>query len=188
MSLPEFLASHLQWFNGEIVTFETHMLASNSYFCLYVLTEKYKSLPNMALQESRICNVPRKRCEELNMPGDRCIVCGNMRVLDSSISLSKWFRMKTAMATCFPPTGMIKPDWCVCSWHFAPNPLGKRFASKKKLWTLRAKRTKQTTPSNSNSVLCASSKSPNPELVNIVDLRFLHQNTWQDFNFHRISV
>lgn len=86
------------------------------------------------------------------MPGDRCIVCGNTKAKDVSMSMHR-----------FPMDEKKRNEWCkafglregavkaysrVCSRHFrdgivANGPektLGKRFASPKKRWTARSQR------------------------------------------------
>ena len=86
------------------------------------------------------------------MPGDRCVVCGNTRAKDNSISLHRFpsdpDRRQLWIRVFHMQEDGIKPHMRVCSRHFrggdvtsAPNAaVGKRFASPKKRWTPRAKR------------------------------------------------
>ena len=119
------------------------------------------------------------------MPGDSCLVCGNTRAKDPSISLYRfpkdqekrecWLKALSIMEA------DIKDHHRVCSRHFPGgdskqgNPqlsIGKRFASPKKLWTSRAKRARRreadresprpssTTPNSSRqSTPCSSRPS-----------------------------
>ena len=88
------------------------------------------------------------------MPGDRCIVCGNTRSKDRSVSLHRFPKVacrrrqwKKALAL---KNEDIKDYHRVCSRHFVDaDPhnkpelsIGKRFASPKKSWTSRAMRSK----------------------------------------------
>ena len=80
------------------------------------------------------------------MPGDRCVICGNTRAKDNSISLHRFpsdpERRQLWMGALQLQEDEIKPDMRVCSRHFregdaatnVPNPaLGKRFASAQEL-------------------------------------------------------
>ena len=86
------------------------------------------------------------------MPGDRCIVCGNTKCKDRSVSLHRFPRSQPKRERWINALelteGALKDYHRVCSRHFpdgdaTKNPqlnLGKRFASPKKRWTSRAKR------------------------------------------------
>ena len=87
------------------------------------------------------------------MPGDICVVCGNTRAKDKSVSMHHFPQDKAKRQRWIEALGLqdivIKDH--LCSRHF-PNAdarndpqltLSKRFASPKKQWTGRAKRTKK---------------------------------------------
>ncbi len=114
------------------------------------------------------------------MPGDTCIVCGNTRAKDKSVSMHHFPRDEARRQRWIEALDLndlvIKDYNRVCSRHF-PNAdakndpqltLGKRFASPKKHWTGRAKRAKkreETARQLSFSpplVSPSSSRSPTP--------------------------
>ena len=82
------------------------------------------------------------------MPGDTCVVCGNTRVKDPSVSMHRFPQDKTKRLRWLKALG-LKDDYIgshhrVCSRHFPEGDaksydpqlsLGKRFASPKKRWT-----------------------------------------------------
>ena len=119
------------------------------------------------------------------MPGDRCVVCGNSKAKDPSISMHR-----------FPSDAKKKQRWCeifdmsyddvkayhrVCSRHFKDGnvqngpdrTLGKHFASPKKPWTARSQRAKQRDVTRTAQALFSStpkasevpSASPTPTLT-----------------------
>ena len=88
------------------------------------------------------------------MPGDVCIVCGNNRAKDNSISLHRIPRNPSKRERWIAGLGLdeagLRDYHRVCSRHF-PNAdaqntpditIGRRFASPKKQWTSRAERAK----------------------------------------------
>ena len=90
------------------------------------------------------------------MPGDMCVVCGNTRVKDPSVSMHRFPQNKTKRLRWLKALGLKDDDvgshHRVCSRHFPEGDakshdpqlsLGKRFASPKKRWTGRAKRAKR---------------------------------------------
>ena len=92
------------------------------------------------------------------MPGDTCIVCGNTRAKDPSVSMHRFPQDKTKRLrwTWLQTLGLkddhVRRHHRVCSRHFpegnakSHDPqliLGKRFASPKKRWTNGAKRAKR---------------------------------------------
>ena len=116
------------------------------------------------------------------MPGDTCIVCGNTRKKDKSISMHRFprddGRRKRWVEALDLEDMDIKDHYCVCSRHFpdadaTKDPqltLGKRFASPKKYWTERSKRAKKRNEAStmqlsvsrslvSTSTSCSSSRS-----------------------------
>ena len=105
------------------------------------------------MQESQIYDVPRSSCESTKMPGDRCVVCGNMKAKDASVCLDLFpkERRQLWLHIFHLQEDAIRPHMCVCSRHFrrgdatsAPNlALGKRFVSPKKRWTPQAKHTER---------------------------------------------
>lgn len=89
------------------------------------------------------------------MPGDTCVVCGNTRAKDKSVSMHRFPQDKAKRQRWIEALSLqdvvIEDHHRVCSRHF-PNAdarndpqltLGKRFASPKKQWTGRAKRAKK---------------------------------------------
>ena len=89
------------------------------------------------------------------MPGDTCVVFGNTRAKDKSVSMHRFPQDKAKRQRWIEALSLqdvvIKDHHRVCSRHF-PNAdarndpqltLGKRFASPKKQWTGRAKRAKK---------------------------------------------
>ena len=89
------------------------------------------------------------------MPGDTCVVCGNTRAKDKSVSMRRFPQDEAKRQRWIEALGLqdfiIKGHHRVCSRHF-PNAdarndpqltLGKRFASPKKQWTGRVKRAKK---------------------------------------------
>ena len=116
------------------------------------------------------------------MPGDRCIVCGNSRVKDSSTSFHHFpadeARRNTWLRMFQLDPSQVKPHTRVCCRHFPEGDvkkdpkmtLGKRFASPVKKKTPRAKRAKSReenkqltsfiqSPSSSRSVTPTSTPS-----------------------------
>ena len=90
------------------------------------------------------------------MPGDTCVVCGNTRVKDPSVSMHRFPQDKTKRLRWLKALGLKDDDigshHRVCSRHFPEGDaksydpqlsLGKRFASPTKRWTGRAKRAKR---------------------------------------------
>lgn len=90
------------------------------------------------------------------MPGDMCVVCGNTRVKDPSVSMHRFPQDKTKRLHWLKALGLKDDDigshHRVCSRHFPEGDaksydpqlsLGKRFASPKQRWTGRAKRAKR---------------------------------------------
>ena len=89
------------------------------------------------------------------MPGDTCIVCENNRKKDPSVSLHRLPKEKSKRLHWLKALELsedrVERHHQVCSRHFPEGDarkdpqlsLGKRFASPKKRWTDRAKRTKQ---------------------------------------------
>ena len=91
------------------------------------------------------------------MPGDRCIVCGNTRQKDKSVSLHRFPRKEPKRGRWLEALELVEEDLKdfhrLCSRHFPDGDatkdprlsLGKRFASPKKRWTSRAKRAEKRT-------------------------------------------
>ena len=85
------------------------------------------------------------------MPGDQCIVCGNTRHKDKSVSLHRLPRKEPKRGRWLEALDFVEEDLKdfhrVCSRHFLDGDatkdpqlnLGKRFASPKKRWTSRTK-------------------------------------------------
>ena len=87
------------------------------------------------------------------MPGDVCVVCGNTRAKDPSVSMHRFPKDKTKRLCWLMALGLKDDDvgshQRVCCRHFPEGDakshtpqlnLGKRFASPKKRWTDRAQR------------------------------------------------
>ena len=95
------------------------------------------------------------------MPGDQCIVCGNTRHKDKSVSLHRLPRKEPKRGQWLEALYLVEENLKdfhrVCSRHFLDGDttkdlqlnLGKQFASPKKRWTSRAKRAQKR-----NVLLC----------------------------------
>lgn len=88
------------------------------------------------------------------MPGDACIVCGNTRAKDPSVSMHRFPKEETKKQRWLKALELndVSNHARICSRHFPEGDaklhepqlnLGKRFASPKKRWTSRAKRAKR---------------------------------------------
>ena len=108
------------------------------------------------------------------MPGDQCIVCSNTRHKDKNASLHRLPRKKPKRGRWLDALGQVEEDvknfHRVCSRHFLDGDamkdpqinLGKRFASPKKRWTLRAKRGQKRTRLFNQGPESSSSRSVTP--------------------------
>ena len=95
------------------------------------------------------------------MPGDQCILVGNTRHKDKSVSLHRLPRKEPKRGRWLEALDLLEEDLKdfhrVCSRHFLDGDatkdpqlnLGKQFASPKKRWTSRAKRAQKW-----NALLC----------------------------------
>ena len=95
------------------------------------------------------------------MPGDQCIVCGNTRHKDKSVSLHRLPRKEPKRGRWLEALDLVEEDlkdfYRVCSRHFLDGDatkdpqlnLGEQFVSPKKRWTSRAKRAQKR-----NVLLC----------------------------------
>ena len=90
------------------------------------------------------------------MPGDTCIVCGNTRAKDPSVSMHRFPTERTKKQRWLKALKLTDDDVAshhrICSRHFPEGDakshdpqlnLGKRFASPKKRWTDRAERSRR---------------------------------------------
>ena len=106
------------------------------------------------------------------MAGDRCVACGNGRFKDKSVTLHRFPKNPTTRKAWASALELreqdIKAHSRVCSRHFlnsdltvTPTPrLGKRFASPKKLWTARARRSRERDSRKELGKLTVRLKSP----------------------------
>ena len=106
------------------------------------------------------------------MAGDRCVACGNGCFKDKSVTLHRFPRNPTTRKAWASALELreqdIKAHSRVCSRHFlnsdltvTPTPrLGKRFASPKKLWTARARRSRERDSRKELGKLTVRLKSP----------------------------
>ena len=147
------------------------------------------------------------------MPGDKCLVCGNTRTKDRSVSLHRFPRDASKRREWITALALkdedIKDYQRVCSRHFAnADPrnkpelsIGKRFASPKKSWTSRAKRAKtrevvrSLTPQMSScSAHCvtpgAPSVTPEPQsaLVETPLIATLGEQLDSDYTIHELPT
>lgn len=109
------------------------------------------------------------------MGGDRCMICGNSRSKDKSVSLHRFptnpAKRKAWIDALKLGEGDVKAHSRVCCRHF-PNAdssktpdlaLGKRFASPKKSWTARAQRARKRSISQELAELSSRGKTSTPE-------------------------
>ena len=119
------------------------------------------------------------------MPGDSCLVCGNTRSKDPSVSMYRFPKEQEKRRSWLTGLKLLEADvkdhHRICSRHFPDGEygspelsIGKRFASPKKQWTSRAKRAKQreldkepvssrqSTPSSSRQSTPNSSRQVSP--------------------------
>lgn len=140
-----------------------------------------------------------------NMAGDRCIVCGNTKTKDASVSMHRFpageLKRKRWIKTMELAEGTVKQHSRICSRHFrngdpANGPdktLGQKFASPKKRWSRRAQRAQQrdavrslvdhfdTSPAHRST--SSSSKSPTPTLTSIPSCSRSTPSTSDDNSF-----